>query len=501
MKALLDTNIIIHREARRVINQEIGILFKWLDRAKYTKCIHPVTLAEIGRNPNKDTVDTFLRKIDSYEKIIFPAPLSKEVREASILFDKNENDRNDSQLLNEVYVGRVDILISEDNKIHEKAEYLSISHKVFKIETVLEKIASEHPDLIDYKVLSVRRTHFAEINLYDEFFDSFREDYPDFDNWFVRKADEKAYITTNNKNGRLLSFLYIKIEDETEDYSDIYPAFARRKRLKIGTFKVISNGFKLGERFLKIVFDNALVNRVDEIYLTIFDKRDEQKRLIGLVEQWGFRYWGQKGEEKVYVRDFTPHFAMGSLRQNYPYLSRNLKAFLVPIYEKYHTELLPDSILKTETPLDFIENFPHRNAISKVYVSRAMRPHPSRGDILIFYRTGGYHKSVVTTVGIVEEVIYNIKTEEEFITHCRKGSVFPEKALKEMWNFRKTNRPFLIRFLYVYSFPHRINMRRLIQLGILRGVEDAPRGFKPISTEQLNIILKETRTDESFVVD
>jgi len=43
MKALLDTNIIIHREARRVANQDIGILFKWLDKVKYQKCIHPIT--------------------------------------------------------------------------------------------------------------------------------------------------------------------------------------------------------------------------------------------------------------------------------------------------------------------------------------------------------------------------------------------------------------------------------------------------------------------------
>lgn len=39
MKALIDTNIIIHREASKVINQDVGILFRWLERAKYTKSI------------------------------------------------------------------------------------------------------------------------------------------------------------------------------------------------------------------------------------------------------------------------------------------------------------------------------------------------------------------------------------------------------------------------------------------------------------------------------
>ena len=32
MKVLLDTNIIIHREASKVVNQDVGTLFKWLDK-------------------------------------------------------------------------------------------------------------------------------------------------------------------------------------------------------------------------------------------------------------------------------------------------------------------------------------------------------------------------------------------------------------------------------------------------------------------------------------
>ena len=36
-RVLLDTNIIIHREASTVINNNIGTLFRWLDRLKYTK--------------------------------------------------------------------------------------------------------------------------------------------------------------------------------------------------------------------------------------------------------------------------------------------------------------------------------------------------------------------------------------------------------------------------------------------------------------------------------
>ena len=501
MKALLDTNIIIHREANKIVSQDIGILYRWLDRGQYTKCIHSATIEEVKKNPNKETVDLFLVKLESYEVIDIPSPLQDEVKNVSDQFDTTDNDIVDTVLLNEVFVGRVDILITEDKKIHKKALELGIQDKVFTIDSFLEKTFAEHPELVNYKVLNVQKLKFGKIDLNDTFFDSLKDDYIGFDKWFIKKYDEEAYITINSNNGMLLSFLYLKVEDENENYSNINPQFSPKRRLKIGTFKVISNGFRLGERFVKIIFDNALKSHVQEIYVTIYDKRPEQRRLIDLLEQWGFVLWGTKGEgELVYVRDFSPKFDIENLKACFPYISKGKNAYIVPIYPEYHTELLPDSILNTESPKEFIEDFPHRNCINKVYVSRAMEPYPSVGDILVFYRTGGYYKSVVTTIGEVLEVKTDFQDENDFILYCRKKSVYPEQALREMWRY-SARKPFVVNFLYDYSFPHRINMKELIDLKVLTGINDAPRGFKPITKEQFEIILKETRSDESFIVD
>lgn len=500
MKALLDTNIIIHREASKIVNQDVGILYRWLERAKYTKCVHSLTVSEIEKYKNQQTVETFQVKLDSYEQIEIPSPLQEEVKAVSRKTDINENDKNDTQLLNEVFVGRVDILITEDKKIHRKAVELGIEDKVFTIDSFLEKTFSEHPGLVNYKVLNVQKLKFGRINLRDDFFASLREDYVGFDKWFIKKFDEEAYITVNSNNGLLLSFLYLKVEDKGENYADIIPGFIPKKRLKIGTFKVINNGFRLGERFMKIIFDNAIKNKVDEIYVTIFGKRDEQKRLIELLGQWGFVLWGKKNDELVYIRDFIKKTDESDLKKHYPYISRNKDFYIVPIYPDYHTELLPDSILTTESPEEFIEDFPHRNGINKVYVSRAIEPHPQKGDVLIFYRTGGYFKSVISTIGVAQEIRYDFKDEEDFVLYCRKSSVFPEDQLREMWRY-SSKKPFVVKFLYVYSFPHRINMKELIDLQVLGGVNDAPRGFKQISKEQFSNILKATKSDESFIVD
>ncbi len=500
MKALLDTNIIIHREAGKIVNQDVGILFRWLDRAKYAKCIHPISIEEIKRNPNVATVQTFMAKLGSYEQLEITTPLQDPVKQVSIEMDVNRNDLNDTILVNEVFAGRVDILITEDKKIHTKAKKLGIHDKVFTIDGFLEKIFSEHPDLVNYKVLNVQKKKFGNISLSDEFFNSLKEDYPGFDRWFLRKTDDLAYVTSNKGNGLILSFLYLKVEGNDENYHNISPIFQPKKRLKVGTFKVINNGFRLGERFIKIIFDNALVNKVDEIYVTIFDHRDEQKRLIELMEQWGFHFWGMKGTERVYVRNFAHTFDINNLRQHYPFVSKRRGVFIVPIYPDYHTELLPDSILNTESPQDFIEDFPHRNAINKVYVSWALEPHPKTGDLIIFYRTGGIYKSVVTTIGITLDVVENFTDVDDFVRQCRRGSVFPEPELIKMWQY-KSIQPFILRFLYVYSFPHRINMKSLIDLGVLKSVEDAPRGFKPISVAHFDAILNNTQSDNSFIVD
>jgi predicted nucleic acid-binding protein len=502
MRALLDTNIIIHREAPVGVNQSIGTLFKWLDKAGYEKCIHPITIDELRKHGNEKVRQGLAIKLESYSTLKTVAPLADQVQAVSDRFDANVNDINDTGLLNEVFQGRVDILVSEDKKIHTKARLLGIQDMVFRIDGFLEKAVSENPALIDYSVLSVTKKHFGDINLKDHFFDSFREDYNGFDRWFNRKADEITYVT-HNKN-RILSFLYVKVEDANENYSDITPRLEPKRRLKIGTFKVVSNGVRLGERFLKIIFDNALAGQVDEIYVTIFDKTDDQKRLIDLLINWGFIRHGIKstptGEELVLIRNFAPSFTADEPRLSYPYISTDRQAFLCPIYPDYHTELFPDSILTTESSLNFREGQPHRNALRKVYISRSVNRNLTSGDIIVFYRTGGIHKSVVTTIGVVESVEDGIRNELEFIQKCRKRSVFSDADLKTHWNYNDRNRPFIVNFLYTYSFPKRPNLAKLIELGVIADVSSAPRGFEPITTAQFYEIIKASQSNEGIIV-
>jgi predicted nucleic acid-binding protein len=343
MRVLLDTNIIVHREASTVVRKEIGILFNWLDRLHYTKCIHPLSIKEIEKHEDPKVVATFKIKLANYALLKTLAPESTPIQQIR-LHDKDENAKNDTSLLNELFAKRVDLLITEDRGIHSKARALGIGSQVFTIDDFLEKVTAEHPELTSYRVLAVKKEMFGNVNLEDTFFDSFKRDYQGFCEWFNRKSDETVYVSKTD-TGEIVGFLYLKPEDEFESYSDITPPFCAGRRLKVGTFKVSLNGFKLGERFLKIIFDNAITQKVNEIYVTIFNRDAEQERLIELLSDWGFRRHGHKvsksGKESVLVRDFSPWADPAHPALTFPFMSRRQRKFIVPILPRLPHGIAP----------------------------------------------------------------------------------------------------------------------------------------------------------------
>lgn len=501
-RLLIDTNIVVHREAGNVTNESIGRLYRLLEKHGYAKLVHPATADELSRLQNDRTRSSMKIKLSSYQLLAAGSPLAAEVSALSAELDKTANSVVDSMLINEVYVGTVDLLLTEDRGIHRKAARLGIQDAVYTIDTLLERILAEHPDLIDYPVPSVTRTYVGRVCLDDPFFDSFRSDYVGFDRWFRSKNEEPAYVA--EMGGSLSAFLYLKAEGPDEPYNDISPALAPARRLKIGTLKVLQNGYRLGERLLKIVFDNAIRQGVDEVYVTVFPRSIDQIRLIKLLSDFGFYRHGKKttpsGTEDVWIRSMKTAANRSNPTATFPFISPSSRRYIVPIYPGYHTSLFPDSILRTESPEEFVEQEPHRNAIRKVYISRSINRDLEPGDAVVFYRTGGYYKGVATTLGIVESMHDGIASLDEFRNLCRKRSVFTDDELVDHWNYKRNDRPFVVRFLGAHSFPRRPNMKRLIEIGVIASVDDAPRGFEPIPGETFDRLLSEAGLDASSIV-
>ena len=99
MRALLDTNILIHREAATVVREDIGTLFHWLDRLNVEKWIHPASVEEIEGHEDERVRRSFAAKLASYCAIQAPAALAAEVEALGTEVDRTVNDRRDTRIL------------------------------------------------------------------------------------------------------------------------------------------------------------------------------------------------------------------------------------------------------------------------------------------------------------------------------------------------------------------------------------------------------------------
>ena len=210
---------------------------------------------------------------------------------------------------------------------------------------------------------------FKEVNLEDPFFDSLKADYKGFEEWFGRKSDNDAYIQKKNDSS-LQAFLYLKIEDEA--ITDVIPNFPEAKRLKVGTFKIEAHNTKLGERFVRMIMHHALYEKVEEIYVTIFEKH---VGLVNLLKKYGFEKKAIKGDtdnpESVYVKSMKCY--TGDICKDFPFIhTAGKNKYLLAIYPKFHTVLFPDSILNTEIrdKDSLIKDVSHTNSIHKIYLCR-----------------------------------------------------------------------------------------------------------------------------------
>lgn len=501
LKVLLDTNIIIHRENNKVTNESIGLLYKWLDKLHYVKCIHQCSIEELHKYKNKDYVKLLDVKIKNYEVLDkFDEPdLDFLSKIESKFFEKNENDRIDNQLLFEVYRQRINLFITEDTKIIEKAEFLGIANKVISIDDFILVCKEKYPELKEYKFNSVYQVKFGQIDVKDEFFDSLRDNYDGnkFNEWYVRKSDNIAYVHYNPFN-ELAGFLYLKVEEKDEQYNDIEPRFDPKRRLKIGTFKVVSTGYRLGERFLQIIFDNAIKCDVDEIYVTMYDNTDELQKLKETFINWGFEEYGLKnGKELVLVKRMKEYNKFKVVKQNFPNIDYSVKKLFLPIEPQYHTRLFPDSILFTESKLEFDNYLGFRYALEKCYISFSYKKDFNKGDIVLIYRKGlaseqKSFKLVISSVCIIEEVYRDIKSKAKMMRICQNRSVFNVDELNSIWEYGK-DKIQIIKLIYIASLEKKIILKRLWDMGIIQ-YPGGPRPFDEISDTQFDMIIKESNT-------
>lgn len=341
--------------------------------------------------------------------------------------------------------------------------------------------------------------NFKYVDLNDTFFDSLKHDYAEFSNWFLKKAEEKAYVF-KNENDSIDGFLYLKLE--TDKIDDVEPTLPANRRLKIGTFKINAHGTRMGERFIKKALDHALYQKVNEVYVTIFPHHTQ---LVNMFSKYGFNMVAKKktsnGSELVLVKQMGN--MNGNVHHDYPYVNGAHRKYILSLYPQWHTRLLPDSILNNENPEAVVNDVSHSNSIHKIYLA-AMEgvENLQPNDILVIYRTGdgkgpAHYRAVATSVCVVEEVknINQFPNEKTFLDYSSSYSIFTDQELRSFYAYRKY--PTIIKFSYNLALTNRVTRGQMIEeLGI-----NAPYwGFFQLTDNQFAGIIEQGSVDESLIV-
>ena len=376
---------------------------------------------------------------------------------------------------------------------------------------VVEKPADELKNKIrnnqERRPMDLQVQRFSDIDLNDSFFDSLRASYPEFNEWYNKKAAAGATAYCYYVDNELKDFLYLKIEEE--ELSDLTPALPAKKRLKVGTFKVDNDNRHTtrGERFMKKIMDMAIAEDVDEIYVTMFPT-EELQGLIRMFEKFGFSHIADKpheggNAEYVLIKDMTTH--VDDFKLDYPFVKKaSSNKYVLSIVPEFHTHLFPDSILKNEKKYDLIQDVSETNSIYKIYLCWMQDTRNLKaGDKLIIYRTSdeegkAYYRSVCTSVCTVCEVktYRDFENEEEFIKYTNRYSVFKEHELRR-W-YKNRNYFIVIKMVYNIAFTKKvINMVMKEQVGL------NPKywGFFKLTDAQFDKLLELGEIDERYIID
>jgi len=493
MKVLFDTNILIYLEDFSEIPTDLQKLLKIFKDKGVSPYVHPSSIDDIKNCGDERRKKIMLSKFNSYPQIDNPPKPDVDFIKL-IGAPKSDNDRVDSEILYALYRDCVNFLVTNDMGIIKLASKVNLKDRIFTIESALEYFSglyeTEYP-----KHPQVKKEHAYNLEITDPFFNSLKNEYDEFPEWFKKVSREDRPCYVYRENGKIKALLILKVENEPiETNAGLIPD---KKRLKICTLKVEKIGLRIGELLLKISFEFCIKNNIDGAYLTHFTK--DADYLVELIEDFGFRRVGKnrRGEAiylKKFICDDTTLTPLQISKTYYPSYkdSKRVRKFIVPILPKFHDRLFPEYPGRQPRITDFVDmtefSLPG-NAIKKAYLSHSLIRKIKEGDIVIFYRS---RDKQLTSLGVVEKAVVSSKIED-IITIIEKRTVYNIKELKEI-----AKKPVLCILFRHHFYLKPIDYETLKREGI---ISSAPQSIIEIPHEGYIKIKKLGGLDERFIID
>lgn len=468
MRLLLDTNILIPlQDSHVVLDESFKNFVRLAGKGGHQLLYHPASLRDIERDRDFDRRIRTLSRLEQYEKLE-DLPVCQWNTDGT-----SENDVCDNEILYALHCNAVHGLITEDRGIHAKAKDRGLADRVYNIQTAEDWLRRLHestevhlPNVEDVALHSL----WPELD--EEFFDSLREDYQNFNSWFGAKAQEgrRAWICRDDQGNLGALCIYTQQTDEKiTDSGDKLPG----KALKLCTFKVgeAVRGRKIGELFLKAAFRYATENGSQHIF--IHGNKEKQHYLASLLDDFGFVGRSEDYEgDMVWVKKhprFAPEDNVAAkefVRLYYPHYRQDemIAKYLIPIIPDYHDILFPDYSNQGRRQLNLFEP-PQKhigNAIKLAYICRSQTKSIVPGDILLFYRSRD--DQAITTIGVVDD--FSISEDPaEISAHVSRRTVYSFDQISEM--AKKEVKVILFRM--IKHLPTPISFNELKKRGILSG--------------------------------
>ena len=487
MNILLDTNILIPMEdTSKTLDSSFAELRKFSAEQHHCLYIHPMQFEDIKRDKDRERRTIVLSRLKQYSQIENPPILSdQECRELG-LSQSNDNDRVDNNILFALYRGATHLLVTNDEGIHRKAAKIGLQDKVYRLGQcllLLQRYTTE-PVVFDYT--GVKERFLYEINKNQPFFESLRQSYDGFDEWFQKCAEDKRKCwCIEDGDSNVVAICIYKHEQDARltDNGEIIHG----RILKLCTFKVdpTARGKKLGERLLYIAFDYCAKNNFDWVYLHTFG--EEQKTLVGLCTDYGFSFLGKYKQDDVYIKPMKLKDddcnSLESLIKYYPYFrdNKSVQKFIIPIQPQFHEDLFPDfsnmkgTLFEKDQSLYTCQG----NTIKKAYLCHSRIKTIRKGDIILFYRSKD--RKSIQCMGIVEDIMFSENIDE----------VFPAIAKRTVYKYSDIQnilkkRTLVILFRYK-ALDKEISNQSIVEADIKGYIQS----IRQISNEQYSALIHE----------
>ena len=478
---LIDTNILIGLEDNHTVEAAYSKFYALALTHKVGIHVHEVAKDDIARDNNVARRNISLSKIEKYPLLKKQRGLTQADLEVSYGLLRKPNDVVDVTLLRALEKGVADFLVTHDKGLHQRAQNRSpdLGRRVLFVSDAIELLVQTYEPK-EVPIRHVGEVEAHEINDDDNFFDSLRQGYPEFDDWWREKCVKQhrsCWVVYDNDQ---LAGLIVRKDESAADTDAITKV---DKILKICTFKVApeSRGVKLGELLLKQVLWYAQRNGYDLAYLTTYQ---DQEALMELLEYYGFRNAGKNDNgEFIYERVFS-QVALVSIdhksdfeqaRENYPRFVKNKKTrgFGIPIQEDYHDTLYPDLYQPVQDDLfggaSRAETITRPgNTIRKVYLCRAQSKLGPAGSLLFFYKSASKNppSQAITALGVLESVTL-AESKRDLMQLTGGRSVYSEEELEE-WEAAPDRPVKVINYLLVSYIEPAVSLGELKTLGVVR---------------------------------